>query len=667
MHFRASEIPCYAILLDFIPLKWRKHFPMLDIMRRQKRLKLVLWIVIIGLCLGMALFFVPGGNMGEGSSDSYAATVDKKPITLQEFRNVYNRTLDSYTNGQRSKIPAETLKALGFSEQILNSLISRKVVEVIGNRLGVAVTDKEVQRAIETIPGLQDQNGKFVGIAEYKNRLANNNLSVEQFEESVRSDLFTDKVRGILTDSLEVSDRELRDEFSRTSQQTVADYVVLKKEEFKKRIKPSEAELRAYFDAHKENYRIREKRRAQYLLVRVSQFIPAVEATEQEIQKEWRSRPHPEMVQAAHILFKVADPSKEAGVKAKAESVLKEAKAGAAFAGLAKKYSDDTENANQGGILAPFQKGQKPQEFEDAAFSLKEGDVSNLVQTSEGFHIIKVLRHEVPTLQSSHEILASMVKMKKAQELAKQKAEQAASNAQKQKDFVAAVKDLGIQPETSETALFGKDDNPYEIGISEALRNEVFELKNVNSTGKAVEHQVGYAIPKLLEVQMPKPGDFSLSRNQVESDYTEAKAGELMKAEAKKLSEEAGKQSSLEKAAKGMGFSSKTSQPFNFTGNPGAEIGSNPQFNQTAFNLAPGGISEPFSLLDNMTVLQVKSRTPFDESAFKQQVPELRTKLLQAIQTPYFQEYVRKATEDLDKAGKIVRNQRALDIIHNNE
>ena len=171
----------------------------------------------------------------------------------------------------------------------------------------------------------------------------------------------------------------------------------------------------------------------------------------------------------------------------------------------------------------------------------------------------------------------------------------------------------------------------------------------------------GFAVPKLIEVQMAKPGDFAQFRGQVEQEYIDSKAKELLQAEAKKLSDAARGQGSLEKAAKQMGWSVKTSQPFNISGTPDPEIGANPSFNNVAFELQPGGVSDPLPLLDNQAVLQVKSRSPFDESAFQKQKAQLRTKLLQASQDMYFQDYVRKVTEELEKAGKIRINAKALE------
>ncbi len=633
---------------------------MLDLMRRKKRLKAILWVVIFSLALGMLLFFVPGVNIGMVATDTSAASVDGQSIPMQDFLNQYRRTVQRYSDGGRNKTDPETLKALGFSRQVLDSLITAKVLEVLAKRFGIEVTPDEVRQAVETHPYLQDK-GKFIGIEQYKALLAANNYTVTEFEDDVYRSQIVTKLREIVTDSLDVSDRELRDEFAKTNQKTQVDYVILKKEDYKKRVKPTEAELQQYFDAHKETYRIKEKRRAQYLLVPVSQILQGITVTEQEILNEWDQRSHAETVEASHILFRVTDPSKDAEVKAKAEAVLKRAKAGEDFAELAKKYSEDTGSASQGGYLGPFQRGQMVKEFEDATFSLKPGEISGLVHTQYGYHIIKVLRRETPTLESSRASLTAAVQTRKARELARQKAEEAASIAQKQKDLTAASKGLGVATEIKETPLFTKDSNPFEAGISQAMSDEIFEMKEINSIGKAVEVPLGYAVPKLLEVQMPRPGNFAESKSQVERDFIDSKAKQIAQADAKKLSEEAGKQGSLEKAAKGMGLSVKTSQEFTISGTPAPEIGSNPAFNKVAFDLAPGSVSRPQPLLDDMVVFQVKSRSPFDEAAFQKEKPELRKRLLQASQDLYFQDYVRRVTESMEKAQKIRINPKALE------
>jgi len=635
---------------------------MLDIMRRKKRLKVILWVVIFSLALGMLLFFVPGVDIGNVARDTSAATVDGEEIRIEEYAAAYRRMVKQYTSQTKNRIDPETLKAMGLPKQVLDELISAKVLESIAERFGVRVSEDEVRRAIETYPYFQDQ-GKFIGIDRYKAVLASSDISIEEFEDSMRRGQLLRKVRAIVTDSLDVSDQELREEFARTNQQTTVYYALLKKDDFMKRVKPTEADLQAYFNAHAASYQIKEMRRAQYLQIPISSVLSLVDVTEQEIMQEWNQISHDEIVEAAHILFRVEDPAKEAEVRAKADSVLKKAKSGADFAELARKNSQDPGSANSGGYLGRVQRGQMVKEFEDAVFALNPGEISDLVKTQYGFHIIHSIRRETPTIESMRGDLTASVRLRKAQELARQKAEEAFQIAKKNGDLNQTAKDMKNLAEVRDTGLLQKDDVSTEASISQELRDAIFAMKEINSIGDPVEHQMGYIIPKLIEVQMPKPGTFAQFRSQAERDYIDSKAKELLQAEAKKLSEMAQKQGSLEKAAKELGLSVKTSQPFNISGTPDSEIGSNPTFNQAAFDLQPGSVSNPLQLLENEVVLQVKSRSPFDETAYQTQKTSLKTQLLQSSQDAFFQDYVRRVTEELEKAGKIRINARVLDDV----
>jgi peptidyl-prolyl cis-trans isomerase D len=633
---------------------------MLDIMRRQKRLKLILWVVIAGLAFSMLLFFGPGqmDKNGQVTSDTIAS-VDGNDIPTQTFINLYDKTIKRISRSDR-RIDAETIKAMQIPNQVLDDLITAEVIQIIAKRLGIEVTQDEVRKSIETHPELQE-NGRFIGVERYKALLEEFNFTITEFENTAYKAQLAEKVHGLITSSLDVSDRELRDEFSRTNQKTLVDYVFLKKEDFTKRVKPTPADLQAYFNANKDSYPVKEKRRAQYLIIPISSFFANLKATDQEIASEWNNRSHEETVEAAHILFSVKDPAQDAAVKQKAEGVLKLVKSGGDFAALAKKYSEDPGSASQGGYLGPFQKGKNVKEFEQAAFSLKPGEISELVHTNFGYHIIKVLKREKPTLESSRISLMAAIIQRKAKALAKQKAEEAVSIAKQTKDLNAAAQKLGIVPEIKETGFFQKEDNPRDFEISQVLRDEIFELKDTNPIGKPVEHPMGFAVPKLAGVQMPRPGTFAEFQTQVEKDYIDAKAKELAQAEAAKLSSEAMKLASLEKAAKAAGLSVKKSQEFTITGTPAPEIGANTPFNKAAFDLQPGAVSTPQSILDNVAVFQVQSRSPFDEAAFQKQKPDLRKQLLESKQNPYFQEYLRRIKEELEKAGKIRINAKVLE------
>jgi peptidyl-prolyl cis-trans isomerase D len=637
---------------------------MLDLMRRKKRLKAVLWLVIIGLALGMLLLFVPGGQMGDSGMGSSAATVDGEPIPLKDFWQTYRRVLDNYSAGGRNRLDPEMIKALGIGRLALDSLITAKVVDYEARRVGLTVTQAELRRAIEAYPGFQDR-GAFIGVDRYRAILAANSLTVTEFENNLRNSLLGRKLQNVVSDSVEVSDKDLRDEFTRQSQEAQVQFVILRKDDFTKEVKPTEPELRAYFDKNKEKYVVKEQRKAQYLLIAIPDLAPTIKITEKDVLDAWARQPHDETVDASHILFKVEDPAKDAEVRTKAEQVLKQVQAGGDFAELARKYSEDTGSAQQGGNLGPFTRGRMVREFENAAFSLKPGEVSGLVRTQFGYHIIKVLSREVHTLEANRRSIEASVQQERAGELAKAKAAEAAKLLESNKDLNAVAGTLGVPAQVRETGLMAKDSDPLASGISRQMLDEIFQLKEINAVGKPAEHPMGQAVPKLVETRLPKPPDFAEARAAVEKDLIDARAAELMQAEARRLSDEAVKAASLEAAAKKRGLTFQTSKPFKKTGASEPELASSQAATTDAFSLPVGGISTPIPIEGGKReiVLQVLSRTPFDEEAFNKQKGELRNRLLTTLREAYFQDYIRQATEGLEKSGKIRINTRAVDQV----
>lgn len=637
---------------------------MLDLMRRKKRLKAVLWLVIFALSVGMLLFFVPGQNIGVSGLDSTAASVAGEDIPMQEFSDAYRRLLDSYSQGGRNRIDPEMAKTLGLTRQTLDSLINVRVMEYGAQQLGLSVTPQEVREAVESNPNMQDR-GAFIGVDRYKALLAANNLTVTQFENSVRQSLLLRKLNKVVSDSMDVTDQQLKEEYERTNLECSVSFVLVKKEDFKKKVTPGDADLRTYFDANKDKYKIPEERRAQYLLLPTAAVAATLTVTNREIQDEWAKQPQEEMVDASHVLIQIADPSKDAEAKAKALDVLKRARAGEDFAELAKKYSDDPGSKNQAGNLGPFTRDRMVKEFSDAAFKLKDGEISDPVKSQLGYHIIKTLKHITPTLESMRATLERNIRQNKANELLKQKAQEAQRLAETQKDLNAIAKALNLPAEIRDTGFVSRSSDAVASGLSPALVEEIFKLKEVNAVGKSAEVPLGYAIPKLAEVHLPRPPEFAQARAAVEKDFIEQKAAGLAKAEAQNISDEASKAGDLEKIAKKFGLTAKTTSPFKRDATADPDVAGATQFNKVAFEKAVGQMSGPIAFEDGkrFAVLQVKSRTAFDAATFTKQKSDLREKLLMQWRDIYFEEYVRHLTESLKTAGKIRINPKAIDEV----
>jgi len=201
--------------------------------------------------------------------------------------------------------------------------------------------------------------------------------------------------------------------------------------------------------------------------------------------------------------------------------------------------------------------------------------------------------------------------------------------------------------------------------VSPDLIEEFFRLKEIGEVGRAMYHPQGYAIPKLVETRLPKPPEFAEARAKVQEDFIVLKATELLESEAKRISQEAAKSKSLTAVAKSSGLKVIESKAFKRPDSPDPEIGTSPAFTAASFDLPVGGVSSPISLDGGArsTILRVTSRTPIDEAEYQKQKAETRERMLSTWRESYFQEYIRLMTESLEKAGKIRRNQKAMDMV----
>ena len=219
-------------------------------------------------------------------------------------------------------------------------------------------------------------------------------MNVPEFEELVSQGLIEERFRHLVTDGITVSPAEIEQEFRRRNEKVKLSYVVIKPDDLQAKIQPSDADLAAFFEKNKARYGVPERRVVSYALLNFEQLVYA-NISDDEIRLLQQHIDHyklPDRAHVAHILFKTVGKTdaETEEIRKKAEDVLKKAKSGANFADLAKQYSEDT-TKDKGGDLDWIVRGQTVPEFEQAAFSLPKGSISDLVKTQYGFHIIKVI------------------------------------------------------------------------------------------------------------------------------------------------------------------------------------------------------------------------------------------------------------------------------------
>ncbi len=305
-------------------------------------------------------------------------------------------------------------------------------------------------------------------------------LTVDQFEQSLRKSLIVEKLRSAVTEWVAVAGKDVDQEFVRRNDKVKLEMVTFAADKFRSEVKVDDAELAPYFEAHKEQYRIGEKRKIRFVLVDVDALRAASRPTAREVERSYDDSIElystPEQVRASHILLKTAG-KKEDEVKAKAEQILKEVKAGGDFAALAKKYSEDEGSAKQGGDLDFFGKGRMDPAFEEAAFGLKPGEISDVVKSQYGFHIIKVTDKKAASARTLDEVrpqIEDQLSYEKANVKAGDLAAVLEKEISKPADLDKVAKANGLQ--VQESGFFTREEPILGLGPSPQAAAEAFTL-----------------------------------------------------------------------------------------------------------------------------------------------------------------------------------------------
>jgi len=360
-----------------------------------------------------------GGSLGIGS----AASVNGQLISIKQFQDQEARMANYYAQLFGGKFDNEFQKRQVMMEA-LNQLVNNEVAYQAARQEKVYATDAEIQKAILEMPVFK-KDGVFQSDL-YKNILTANRLSVSDFEDSLRQQVSVQKVQALFDMAYRPTELEKSIQSDLKSTQIAIEYVQLTPDLFNKASLISDNAVTKEL----ENEAFRKK----------------VEEYYKNNSAEFET---PEQVKASHILIKT-EGTDEAAAKAKAENILKEAKKGD-FGQLAAKHSDDPGSKAKNGDLGYFSRGRMVKEFEEAAFSLKAGEVSGLVKSPFGFHIIKVMDRKAAQKTSEKEsfmkigrkMLADQKLTEVAQKLEKEIANQPQAVDALLKEYQLAWKDSG--------------------------------------------------------------------------------------------------------------------------------------------------------------------------------------------------------------------------------
>ncbi len=632
---------------------------MLDRMRRHRDwLKWSLGLV----CVAFVLFYIPDFLQGTGAdaaSSDTIARIEGQKITGSEFRRAYQAQLQAYRSAYGGQMSDQLLKQLGVENQILQQMVDERAALAEADRLGIKVSDEEVRQRILATPAFQE-NGTFIGETRYQQllRMQRPPMTAAQFEDNVRRSLAVDKLRASLTDWLSVADKDLESEYRRRNDKVKLAVVSFTADTFRPQVTATDAEVTAYFEGHKEDFKIPEKRKIKYLLIDFDALRSKITIPAADVQQAYNTNieqySQPEQVRASHILLKT-EGKDDAAVKAKAEELLKKAKAGADFAELAKANSEDEGSAKNGGDLDFFGRGRMVPEFDQVAFTLQTGQISDLVKTQYGYHIIKVTDKKAASTRSIDEVrqqLTDQLSYERAQAQANDIAAQVEREVKKPADIERVAKARGLT--VLESGFFARDEPIMGLGPAPEAASRAFEMKPDEVAGPLRAGR-GILFQTMTAKQDPYVPKIEEVKDRVRDEVVKQKAREVSKQKATEIAAKLKSAPDFEKAAKAAGVEAKTTDLI-AAGAPIPDLGVAPAVEEVAFKLPVGAVSDPIATDNGSAVIKVVEKKEVTTEEWNTSKDRFREELLTDRRNRFFSAYMGKAKQKM----KIDVNREAL-------
>ncbi len=531
---------------------------MLQLIRTKQKtfiVRIIFWVIIAAFVGTIFLVWGHGGDKGPTGSNA-ALQVNDTKISYEEYQSAYNNIQKIYQGVYRESFTPQLEKQLNLRQQAIDQLIDQALMMQDAEKSGFEISKEELVTSVATYPAFQE-NGKF-SRERYIQVLNYERIAPEQFEASQRRQLLVDKFRAQLQKDITVSPEEVTEAYRTENDKIDLNFVRLLPASFENKVEVNDEILQAFFNEKQEDFRQPEKVSLRYL-----QFDPAryekelTNFSDEELNRYYRRNVDQfeikEQARASHILIKVdenADATQKEVRRALAASILQQLNKGADFATLARANSDDPGSATKGGDLGYFGRGTMVAPFDNAVFNLKPGEISDLVETDFGFHIIKLTEYIEPGVKPLAEALEEVKKglrLEKSSQLAYEKAMDAYNINRKSGDLAAAAtaNDLGIK----ETGLFDRTESIDGIGREPDITAAAFSL-NDGELARPVQTTQGVFLLSIKERQPSRIPELKEVRAAVEAAYRKTKAADLAKLAADQLLKETLEQKSLNAAAK---------------------------------------------------------------------------------------------------------------------
>ncbi len=640
---------------------------------KDNRIVKALFVVIIAAAsVSMVVYLIPGLTAGGGiSANTYAVvyphwysrffasgdTITQEKVSQQARMQLQQRNPQYASNPMIVNL---------FEQQVGQQLVQQQILLAEAEKLGITATGDDVKTFLHQ--GQAGQvlfpNGKFIGQDQYASLIATRfNMSVQDFEDSVRQDIIRQRLLAYVTAGVTVGNKEARDIYLKQGTKIKFDYAVISADDIRKSINPTDAELEAFFKKNAAKYAnaAPEERTIEYFAFGPSDVPGGVQQpTQQEIEAYYNAHKSeysiPEQAKARHILIKLdpnPDAKADAAAKAKAEDILKQIEKGGNFADLAKKDSDDPGSKDNGGELGFARRGMMVPQFDNAIFTQKIGE-TKIIKTQYGYHIVQVEERQPAHTQSLADVLptiqATLMRQKStgAQDaFARTLTSEAIKNGLEKTAAAHHLQVVTTSPVGAQGVIPALPDGSQ-------LLSHAFEAKPSDPPQSAPTGE-GYAIFQVKSVIPAHAPTFADWKSHVEDDYKNEQAPALLAQKTAELAAKAKASNDLAKAAKEVGASFKTSDFVDLRGQV-PDFGAVGQVAPQLFEMAPGAISGPINAGRTGVVVKVVDKQQPSDAEIAKNLDQIKDELLDQKRQEAFQVFASNVISEYKKKNLVRMN-----------
>ncbi|MCS6875138.1 MAG: peptidyl-prolyl cis-trans isomerase [Pyrinomonadaceae bacterium] len=641
--------------------------------RLEKTRNLIIIVFGIVLVLSMIFFGVSVLELRStpvnARSTETAAKVGSEYITVGDL--VRQKELFSIFGGQA---PATSI--------LLDMLIKERILRQEARRFQLTASDAEVADEIKRRNTPED--GRPFDLKQYEQNVIERYGSIKAYEESVRDELSARKLEAFITAGVTVSEEEVIEDFKRRNTKFELRFVSVNVNDLAKTIKPTEEELKDYYEKNKANYYIDQpQKKIRYIFVNTSKIGEKLNISDEELKAEYEKLPEDKKqagVEGQQIVLRITKPEFETQVLERAENLVKQAREKGEivseedFARLARGFSEDPVTARNGGKLPGIVKRNpnNPSDPYQRLLSMKEGEITEPIKYGERYYILRRGASVPKTFEMAKKELEVSLRNRKAYAAASDLAKKIAEDLAQTKNVEETAKkflsqaNLSLKEMIRETDFVKPGDDVPNIGISPQFEEGIAGLNEPNDTGDPIPIKDGFGIPLLVEKRDPRDATFEEVKEKVTEAVKLEKARSALEQVAKEIAQNSSNLSQLSSVAQSKGLKAEEAKSF-ILGSPlgsGPTAGTSRELEQAILSLKPGEVTrKPIKVGENWYIVGLVKKEDADMEEFAKQRTILIESALLQKRSAVFADYIASVRQKLESEGKIKIYQEAVNKV----